>query len=101
MNNKLIVAALLALGGAVTAQAFASSGYGPAPRYDLIADASSVQHGPHMRALRVQPASADMNADMQAFGGMPDTASQSGPGPGPGTNHRAIFNEPRSLYARH
>jgi hypothetical protein len=76
MDKQFIVAFLIAASTAATGSAFASSGYGPAPHYDPIAGAPASQRGPSGQAIVADQAGTDRST--RAFGGVPDTASQSG-----------------------
>lgn len=95
MKKHLIVAAIFAVGTAIAAPVFASSGYGPAPHYNPIAGAPASQRGQSALTVRAEYADANANANaaMQSFGGIRETVSQSG---GPVTAVSA-----RSFYVHH
>jgi len=76
MNKQFIAAFLIAASAAATGSAFASSGYGPAPHYDPIAGAPASQRGPNSQTIVIDQAGPEHGT--RAFGGMSDTASQSG-----------------------
>jgi hypothetical protein len=79
MNRHLVAAFLIAASATATGSAFASYGYGPAPRYDPIAGAPASQRGPNNQTIVIDQGGADHGA--QAFGGVSDTTSQSGTRP--------------------
>jgi hypothetical protein len=91
MNKHLIATLLIAVSAAAAGSAFASSGYGPAPHYDPIAGAPASQRGPVSQTIAVDQAGAGHAT--QAFGGMTDTASQSGV--------RFVARDPSSTYSHH
>lgn len=80
MFKRLVFAAALVASAAAVSPAFASSGYGPAPRYSPLVGAPSSQRG--QSALTVRAEQTDLMADAdvgaQSYGGMRDTTSQSG-----------------------
>ncbi|MBC8746332.1 MULTISPECIES: hypothetical protein [Paraburkholderia] len=91
MNKQFIAALLIAASAAATGPAFASSGFGPAPHYDPIAGAPASQRGLNSETIAIDQASADHGT--RAFGGMPDTTSQSGT--------RLAGRDPFSTYSHH
>ena len=72
MNKTLIASLLVAVSAAFAAPAFASSGYGPAPSYNPQVGAPSSQRGQSAQTIAAE------NADANAYGGVQNTAAQSG-----------------------
>jgi hypothetical protein len=95
MIKRLVVAALLSASAAIVSPAFASSGYGPAPHYDPLAGAPASQRGQSAQTVRTEQAQAIANAETatQSYGGVRDTASESGA--------RVALNAPLSTYSHH
>jgi hypothetical protein len=95
MIKHLVIAALLSASAAVVSPAFANGGYGPAPHYDPLAGAPASQRGQSAQTVRTEQvlAMASADASAQSYGGMRDTASQSGT--------RAVLNAPLSAYSHH
>jgi hypothetical protein len=87
--NKHLIAAIIAASAVIAAPAFASSGYGPAPRYNPIDGAPSSQRGQSATTIHAENA----NADAQAFGGVADTTVQWGA--------HVQANGAQSLFAHH
>lgn len=75
MNKHLIVVFLDAASSA-TRPAFATSALGPAPHYDPIAGAPASQRALNTQTIIIDQVGA--NQGTRAFGGMPNTTSQSG-----------------------
>jgi hypothetical protein len=73
MIRTIVTAAVIAV-SAAAGSAFAGSGYGPAPHYDPLAGAPASQRGVSVQTIANESAAMPI----QAYGGMSDTASQSG-----------------------
>jgi len=95
MIKHLVTAAVLSASAAIVSPAFASSGYGPAPRYNPLVGAPSSQRGQSALTIRAEQADLIANADTaaQSYGGMRDMTSQSGA--------RAVTNVSLSPYTHH
>jgi hypothetical protein len=80
MIKHLVLAAVVAASAAIVSPAFASSGYGPAPRYNPVAGAPASQRGQSTLTVRAEQADLLANTDVtsRSYGGMHDTTSQSG-----------------------
>nr|WP_254217866.1 hypothetical protein [Burkholderia multivorans] len=76
VNKQFIAAFRIAASAVATGPALASSGYCPAMHYDPIASAPVSQRGPNSETIASSQARAYRGT--RAFGGMPDTTSQSG-----------------------
>ena len=89
MKKNLIASLLIAVGAAVAAPAFASSGFGPEPSYKPLVGAPASQRGQSAQTIAAENATA--KADTNAYGGAKDTVSQSG-------RHISASDE-RSMYS--
>ena len=76
MNRNLIASVLVVVSAAVTAPAFASSGYGPAPSYNPIAGAPASQRGQSAQTVAVEQATYGANGT--AYGGVANVSSETG-----------------------
>jgi hypothetical protein len=91
MNRNLIAALLVAVTAAVSAPAFASSGYGPAPTYNPIAGAPASQRGQSAQTVAVEQAAYGANGN--AYGGVASVFSESG--------RRALGASGQASFAHH
>jgi len=92
MSKRLIAAALVAIGAAVAAPAFAS-GYGPAPAYRPDTGAPASQRGQSAATLQADNNATDANASNDAVGGVHDNSSQAGT--------RVRFGTSHTIFAHH
>jgi hypothetical protein len=80
MIKRLVITALLCGSAAIAAPVFASSGYGPSPRYNPLVGAPSSQRGQSALTVRGEQSAwiAGTDNSTQSYGGVHDATSQSG-----------------------
>jgi hypothetical protein len=76
MFKHLITATVVTVGLAAAGSVFASSGYGPAPRYNPTVGAPASQRGVSSQTINAEAANAD--ASTRSYGGAREGTSQSG-----------------------